>query len=170
MKSLYFYNIGKSRDRVWLAISQHSTTICAGLVNSKNTLQMNLSNQFTDVLFRQRREIPNMTSHHQPPHQQRGRELNLLRRALVPPRVIVEIQLVIILGIPPLSCRNHFSSDILALEPLLLSSGDDFLRRGLLFRRVVEDGRSVLRAHVRALSVWRRRIVHAEEELNQCLV
>jgi len=44
---------------------------------------------------------------------------------------------------------------------------DDLLGDGLLLLAVVEDGGAVLRADVRALAIQRRRVVHAEKDVQQ---
>src|SRR5439155_11013533 len=44
---------------------------------------------------------------------------------------------------------------------------DDRLRHGLLLRRVIEDGRAVLRADVPTLTVQRGRVVNREEDVEQ---
>ena len=90
-----------------------------------------------------------------------------MRRALVPSRVILQIELVIRLRIPPLARRQNLRRDGPALPPLLLRLLRNLPRLPLLLLAVVEDRGAVLRARVHALPVLRRRIVHLVEELQQ---
>lgn len=90
-------------------------------------------------------------------------------RALIPRRVLLEIQLVILLGRPPLS-RGRNLGDDLAAPPLGVCLFGDFAGDCLLLGRVEVDGGAVLGAGVRALGVEGRGVVHAVEELEELAV
>ena len=90
-----------------------------------------------------------------------------MRRTLVPARVILQIELVIGLRIPPLAGGQDLSRDVSALPPLLLRLVRHIARLALLLVGVVEDGGAVLRAGVHALPVLGRGVVHLVEELQQ---
>lgn len=64
-----------------------------------------------------------------------------VRRALVSRRVLEQVELVIIFGIPPLSCRYDLGGDLLALgrEVLRLHLLGNALRDCLLLGGMVED-------------------------------
>lgn len=70
-----------------------------------------------------------------------------MTRALVPARVVVQVQLVVLLRIPPLSRRDNLRHD-LALVPLLVRQLRDLLGGLALLLVVEEDGAAVLRAGV----------------------
>ena len=93
-----------------------------------------------------------------------------MRGALVATRVDVQILLVVGFCVPPLAGREDFSGNLALLPPLLLDLLCDF-SCDLLLRVVVgEDAAAVLRADVRALTVFGRGVVHAVEEFEQLLV
>lgn len=104
----------------------------------------------------------------QPPaHLLKRRELpQEVTWTLVPVRVDIQIFLMIVLCIPPLSCRQDLR-DNLPLPPLRVRLLRHLLRRLLLFRVVVEDGAPVLRTRVWPLRVHGRRIVHLVEEFDE---
>ena len=79
----------------------------------------------------------------------------------------MQIQLVIILRVPPLPRLEDLRRDPPLLPPLLLRLARHALRLGLLLRRMVEDGAAVLRAGVHALAVRRRGVMHLVEEFEQ---
>lgn len=85
-----------------------------------------------------------------------------MARAFIPTGVIIKIQLVVLLGIPPLARRQDLGDDRV-LPPLLVGLLGDFLGDALLLVRVVEDAAAVLRAGVRALAVRGRGVVHFVE-------
>lgn len=93
--------------------------------------------------------------------------LSIKRRTLVARWVVLKVFLVIVLGREPLVGRLNLGHDPLTLgvKVLCLDLGLDGRSNLLLLGRVVEDRRPVLRAAVRALTVNRRRVVRAEEEL-----
>ncbi len=90
-----------------------------------------------------------------------------MRRALIPPRVMVQIQLMIILRIPPPARLQDLRRDLPILKPLLLRRLRDLHRLGFLLGGVVEDGAAVLRARVHALPVLGGGVVHAVEKLQE---
>ena len=90
-----------------------------------------------------------------------------MRRTLVTAGIIMQIQLMIILRVPPLAGLEDLRRNLPLLPPLLLRLGRHALCLGLLLRRVVEDGAAVLRAGVHALAVRRRGVVHLVEEFEQ---
>ena len=85
--------------------------------------------------------------------------------------VLLEVLLVVVLGRPPLRRRHDLRDDGPAVAALRLAGARIASRAAvLLLRRVEEDRRAVLVAHVRALPVQLRRVVHAEERGQQLLV
>lgn len=92
-------------------------------------------------------------------------------RALVAGRVLVEVELVVVLGVPPGPGGDDLGGDRVRpappAVPLLGSLARHLARHPLLLGRVVEDGAAVLRAGVGALAVRRRRVVHPVEELEE---
>lgn len=84
--------------------------------------------------------------------------------ALIPKRVLVQIQLMIVLRVPPLPSLYDLGRD-LAVIPLLIDLGCDLTRNFLLLSVVVKDARAVLRAAVVALAVECCGVVHPVEEL-----
>lgn len=101
-------------------------------------------------------------------HQRRERPQEVAR-ALVPVRIPVQVQLVVLLGAPPLPRGRDLSHDA-AVPPLLARLGRDLPRDALLLLVVEVDGRAVLGPRVRALAVERRRVVRAVEELEELAV
>lgn len=92
-------------------------------------------------------------------------------RALVTGGVLVKVQLVVVLGVPPLARGHDLGGDLPGPpEPLRVHGGRDLLRDGLLFRTVEEDAAPVLCPRVVALPVARRRVVDAVEELEELAV
>lgn len=77
---------------------------------------------------------------------------------------------MIILRIPPPPRGQHLRRHLLPSKPLPLHRTQYLPRPRLLLRRVIKDSAPVLRAHVGPLAVRRRRVVHAEEELDQALI
>lgn len=94
---------------------------------------------------------------------------HLLSWAFIAGRVILQIQLVIILGIPPLTSWYDLSRDWL-LIPFLADFIGDALRDLLLLLAVGEDNTAVLSADIGALSVEGRSIMHAVEEFKELTV
>lgn len=104
--------------------------------------------------------------HLHPRLRQRREAPQEVARTLVSARVCVEVLLVVRLSIPPFARGQHFGGDA-ALPPLLVDLLRHLLRNLLLLRVVVEDGAAVLRAHVGALAVLGRGVVHLVEELEE---
>lgn len=73
---------------------------------------------------------------------------------------------MVLLGIPPLACRNNLRCDRL-LIPLLGNFIRDLLRNLVLLVAMCEDRTAVLCADVGSLAVLRRGIMHAVEEFQQ---
>lgn len=90
-----------------------------------------------------------------------------MRRTLVAARVVMQIQLMIILRIPPSARLEDFRRDGLTLPPLLLRSLRDLLRLRFLLRRMIEDRGAVLGTRIHALAVLGRGIVHFVEEFEE---
>ena len=104
----------------------------------------------------------------QPPSLLQLRKLpHKMRRTLIPPGVIMQIQLMIFLRVPPLARLQDLRRDRALFPPLLLHLLRHALRLGLLLRRMVEDGAAVLRPRVHALAVRRGGIVHLVEEFEE---
>lgn len=90
-------------------------------------------------------------------------------RALITARVIIQVQLMVLLRVPPLARLQDLGADA-ALPPLLARLLRDLFRYCLLLIIMVEDPASVLRANVWALPVGGRGIVHAVEVLDEFAV
>lgn len=86
--------------------------------------------------------------------------------ALVSARVIVQVQLMILLCIPPLSRRQDLSHNA-ALPPLVVDLLGNLSRLLLLLGIVVEDCGAVLRAGVGPLAVGGGGVVHFVEEFEE---
>lgn len=67
--------------------------------------------------------------------------MQLVRRTLIPTRVLEQVQLMIILGVPPRAGWNDFRDDLLSLwrEILCLDFFRDAFGGGGLFGGVCED-------------------------------
>lgn len=89
-------------------------------------------------------------------------DLHLLRRALVSRGVILQIELVVILSIPPLTGRNNLRRKSL-LIPLLGYLVRNLLRNLVLLIAMREYGTTVLRTDIWSLTVLGRWVVHAVE-------
>lgn len=92
-----------------------------------------------------------------------------MARALVPTGVVVQIQLVVILGIPPLR-RGQYLGDNLVVPPLLVCFLGHLARDGFLLGGVVKDSAAVLRPSVGALLVAGCGVVHAIKEVEDLRV
>ena len=92
-----------------------------------------------------------------------------MTRTLIPTRIIVQVQLMVTLGIPPLARGQNFGRDAV-IPPLLVRLLRHLLRHRLLLLAVVEDARPVLRADVGPLPVGGGRVVHAVEVLDDVAV
>ena len=79
----------------------------------------------------------------------------------------MQIQLMIILRIPPLARLENLRRNLALLPPLLLHLLRHALRLPLLFRRVVKDGAAVLGSCIHALAVRGGGIVHFVEEFEE---
>lgn len=115
--------------------------------------------------------LPNIHSlvSHLNPLLQRRKLPQEMTRALIPARVVLQIQLMILFRIPPLRSRQDFRRN-LSLIPLLVCLLRDVLGDRLLLVVVVKDSTAVLRSDVRALSVRGRGVVHAVEVLDELAV
>jgi len=98
-----------------------------------------------------------------------GELANVVACAYVARRIVDQISLVVVLGIPPLLRGKDFRLD-LPTPPLLVGLGRDLPRNLLLLGIVEEDAAPILRADVVALLVMRGWVVHAIEELDQLSV
>jgi hypothetical protein len=95
--------------------------------------------------------------------------VHILSRALVSSRILVQVQLVVFLGIPPLPSRHDLSRHRL-LVPLLANLIRNVLGDLLLLLAMRENRAAVLGADIRALAVHCRRVVHTVEELDKLAV
>src|ERR1043165_6455674 len=86
----------------------------------------------------------------------------------IPVRKPLQVILVIPLGRPESRAVDDLRRD--RARPLLLRALDGLLRRLALLLVMDEDRRAVLRADVVALPVRRRRVVQAEEEIEDVVV
>ena len=82
----------------------------------------------------------------------------------------MQIQLMILLGIPPLSRRQNLRRDLLPLPPLLLGFLCNLLCLRFLLGTVRENRTAVLRAGIHALTVQSGGIVHLVEEFEERVV
>lgn len=89
---------------------------------------------------------------------------NIMRRTLIPPGILIQIQLMISLRIPPLPRRQDFCRHSPLLPPLLLDLLRNLLSLHLLLVVMVEDCGTVLRAGIHALAVLGGGVVHLVEE------
>ena len=132
------------RNPVLSMVTQSSST---SLVYAQPVLPGSISN----VLFiLQRRKLPHK-----------------MRRTLVAAWVVMQIQLMIILRVPPSARLEDLRRDGLTLPPLFLRLLRDLLRLRFLLRRMIEDRGAVLCARIHPLAVLGRGIVHFVEELEQ---
>ena len=93
-----------------------------------------------------------------------------MRRTLIPPRIVLQIKLMITLGIEPIPHGiglQNLRRDLVALPPLLLRLFGYVPRDALLFVVVVENRAAVLGAGVGALAVASRGVVHFVEEFEE---
>jgi hypothetical protein len=97
---------------------------------------------------------------------QRGKTAQKVTRALISARVVVQVQLVVLLCVPPLSRRQNLGHHA-ALPPLLVDLLGDVARLLLLLGVMVEDGGAVLRACVWTLAVRGGGVVHLVEEFEE---
>ena len=111
---------------------------------------INLYQQVPHLLILQRWKIP-----------------DIMRRTLIATRVIMQIQLMVILCIPPSTRLKDLGTDRPTLPPLFLRSFCNLLGLRFLLRVVVEDGRTVLSATIHALPILGCRIMHLVEELEE---
>lgn len=103
-----------------------------------------------------------------PPHLLQLRKLpHKMRRTLIPARIPLQIQLMILLGIPPLPGLQNLRTHRSLAPPLLLHLLRHLLGFFFLFGGVVEDGGAVLGAGVHALAVLGGGVVHLVEELEE---
>ena len=79
----------------------------------------------------------------------------------------MQIQLMIILRIPPLPRLKNLRRNLPLLPPLLLHLLRHALRLLLLLGRMIKNGAAVLRARVHTLAIGRRRVVHFVEEFKE---
>jgi len=93
-----------------------------------------------------------------------------MRRALIAVRPLVQVILVIILCIIPLSRSQDLSGDGFAFIPLISNLLLDFVCDFQLFVIFCIDCGSVLRAGIWTLPIQRGGIVHSEEELAELRV
>ena len=80
----------------------------------------------------------------------------------------MQIQLMIILCVPPSTRLKYLGCDGPTLPPLFLRFLCNLLRLRFLLRIVVEDGRAVLGATIHALPILGCRIMHFVEEFEEC--
>ena len=97
---------------------------------------------------------------------QSGKAPQEVARALITPRISIQVLLVISLGIPPLPRRQDLRGNS-PLPPLLIHLLSHLLGDLLLLGVVEENRAAVLRSHVRALSVRGGGVVHLVEEFEE---
>lgn len=90
-----------------------------------------------------------------------------MTRTLITTRVLIQIQLVISLSIPPLACGQNLGDDLAILPPLLLDLLCDLAGLLFLLGGVGEDTAAVLGAGIGSLAVVCRWVVHAVEEFEE---
>jgi len=95
-----------------------------------------------------------------------------MSRALVPGRILEQIQLMILFRVVPCTSWDNLGSDLLAyrIEMLFLYFFSNAFCNRLLLRGMCEDRRAVLSANVVALSVRGCGVVRAIEELDELVV
>lgn len=156
----------------------HQQSFCRPSIGMQDLIRMSVAeagNLSGDASTKNRRITKSPAS---PPFDMQASKLHLLQSgevaqvvasALVAEGVLVKVELVVLLGVPPLASLHDLGGD-LAIVPLLVDLGGDLLSNALLLGVVVEDARAVLGAGVVALTVESGRVVHAVEELEQLLV
>lgn len=92
-----------------------------------------------------------------------------MARALISRRIVLQVQLMVLLGAPPLARRGDLG-DNAPLPPLGVGLFCDVAGDLFLFGIVEVDGGAVLRARIGALAVERRGIVHHVEEFEELAV
>lgn len=92
-----------------------------------------------------------------------------MSRALISSRVILKIELVIFLGIPPLACRQDLGRKW-RLIPLLADLFCNLLCDLILLIPVRKDRTAVLCTNIRTLPVFCGGVVHAVEEFEKLAV
>lgn len=103
-------------------------------------------------------------------HQRRERPQEMAR-ALVPVRIPLQVQLVVLLGRPPPTRGCDLGHDgARVLPPLRADLGRDLARDSLLLLVVEVDGRAVLGPRVGSLAVEGCRVVGAVEEFEELAV
>ena len=90
-------------------------------------------------------------------------------RTLISARIPIQVQLVVLLGSPPLACGRNLGHDAV-VPPLFVGLLRDFARDLLLLVVVIVDGGPVLGSRVGALTVERGGVVGAVEELEELAV
>jgi len=98
---------------------------------------------------------------------QRRKLPHKMRRTLIPAWILIQIQLVIILRIPPLPCLQDLRTNRPLLPPLLLHLLRHQLRLLFLLGAMIENSRSVLRAGIHPLAVLGGGVMHLVEELEE---
>jgi len=83
--------------------------------------------------------------------------------------IVLQIFLMIILGIPPLTRRQDLRNN-LPLPPLLIRLSRHIPRDSLLLRIMIENPRSILRTSIWTLAVRGRGVVHLVEEFEQLAI
>src|SRR5205085_5640715 len=84
--------------------------------------------------------------------------------------ILLEVVLMVVLGRVESVERRDLGHDGRVPYMRAVHLGDDLLGRLALLGAVVEDGRAILRANVRALTVQGRRVVYGEEDFEQFAV
>ena len=98
---------------------------------------------------------------------QRGEIPHIMRWTLIPARVVVQVQLMIVLRIPPSPSLENLCRNGATFPPLLLGLFGNLFCLCFLLRAVIEDCRTVLRARIHALAVLSCWIVHLVEEFEE---
>ncbi len=92
-----------------------------------------------------------------------------MRRTLIPPRIPIQIQLMILLRIPPPPRFQHLRRHLSPI-PLLIHLPCHLLRLPLLLLIMPENRAPILRPRIHALPILRRGVVHLVEECEERFV
>ena len=145
-----------------------------GLMHVHSICRISIKIPVTDTYQFSKPPFRNVTSyinlHMQAPQLlvlQRWKTPGIMRRTLIATRIIMQVQLMIILCVPPSTRLKYLGCDRPTLPPLFLRSLCNLLRLRFLLRVMVEDGGTVLGATIHALPILGCRIMHFVKEFEE---
>lgn len=120
---------------------------------------------YTLILVIRIHQIPSNIPHSNNSHQIRKLP-HIMRGALITPRIPIQVQLMILLRIPPLPRLQHLRRH-LPLIPLLVHLPRHRLRFGLLLGGMPKYRAAILTPRIHALAIFRGGVVHAVEKCQE---